>query len=73
MMQREISFIKERGQKPSSLLGLPLSTMLTGAPYRGPIVYKGLMDPSLMKAIHARVSPQEKKDKYVSVIRQKNK
>lgn len=69
--EKSASPINKGGQRPSSELGLPLSTMLTGAPHRGPIVQKGLMDPSHMKATHARVSPQEKKDKYFSLIRQK--
>lgn len=43
--RRESNFKQKGGERPSSKQGLPLSTMLTGAPHRGPIVYKGPVDP----------------------------
>lgn len=45
MVRREICFNPKGGQRPSLNQGLPLSTMLTGASYRGPIVYKVPVDP----------------------------
>lgn len=69
LTQREISPNPKGGQRPSSKRGLPLSTMLTGALHRGPIVYKGPVDlPHTWKQHMPEFHLRKKSDEYFSII-----